>query len=332
MLAAIQNIAKPVNSEINRNSSHRSISTPSNGISFGYSSPLKDIAKHCAYCGCEMLTETEVQQTVSRLTVYSGTKLQNEITNILKLHTNSSLTQARIDILKELLDCSYQKPYLTGHSLIKEILSSREVAFEDEIENSKPSKENIFNDLKAMQPTLPQYTKDLIDDLLTLNPSLEITILKGITVIHKKSLNEGVELPQNFIDYANNAFDKFQNLKTHKTINDARLDTPTQFLNKIITPLKVTMEHVHPHSKDGDDKTSNYLPVCSCCNGERSNIPFVEQLQRRPEIVNWIKKSLDEVKRFISNMTNPPSELKTYIPDITNTLRKESNGQINLFA
>lgn len=332
MLTAVQHIIRPVNSGINKNSIHRSISMPSNGISFGYSSPLKDIAKHCAYCGCEMLTETEVEQTVCKLAGYEGKNLQNEIINVLKLEADTPLSQTRRDILQELLERSRQKPNLDGHSLIKEILFSKEVAFEDEIEASTILKEKIFDDLKTMQPDLPQYTQGLIDDLFELNPALEITILKAVNLIKKKSLKEGLELPQNFIDYTDKAFERFQDLKIERTLNNARLDTPYQFLKKIIIPLKVTMEHVHPHSKDGNDDTSNYLPVCSCCNGERSNIPFVEQLKRHPEIVKWIKKSLDEVKRFISNMTNPPSELQTYIPDITETLRKESNGQINLFA
>lgn len=299
-------------------------------VSFGYDSPLKDVARHCAYCGTEMLTEKEVEQTIGRLLNYSGEKLQPELKKIIRMLSASPSNVHRKEIMEELLHSSEADSSLTGKQLIENILRSREIAFEDELEASKKAKTKLFSDLRRMQSSLPEFTQKQIDALIELNPALEITILKGIDLIRKKSERQGEKLTPAFRTYCKNAQLRYIELKKDKTLRVALNSTAQGLLQRIIDPLKITMEHIHPHSKKGKDHTYNYLPVCSHCNSERSNIDFVEQLQAKPQIEGFITRSLREVQRAISRLINPPGELTNYIEEVKNTLHIESQGQLNI--
>lgn len=323
-----------VNTQFRENSkvSAKSILRPlqADSVSFGYDSPLKEIAEHCAYCGCEMLTEKEVEQTIGRLLNYSGYKLQKEAEHIIEMLSHSSSNNHRKEIMEEILHSSQDQPRVSGSKLVEQLLKSREIAFEDELEASKERKKEIFEKLQKMKPAQPEFTQKLIDSLIELDPALEITIINGIRLIKKKSDKEGVKLSPKFKAYCKKADKRFFALKKDKTLSIAQNSSPHELLTRLIAPLKVTMEHIHPHSKKGQDHTYNYLPVCSHCNSERSNIDFTEQLEANPQIEGFINRCLGDLKKAISSLINPPRELANYIDEVTKTLSVESEGQLNI--
>ncbi len=302
-------------------------------ISFGYDSPLREVAKHCAYCGTEMLTDAQADSLIHHLLNSEGKTLQKYVKDLnrrLKHSTKSSSIISRLLVTKKLLLSSPQNPDKTGSKHLASYLQQNQVNLEDEIQEQNPEKEQVFADLTAMKPQLPEYTQQLIDDLIELNPARLITVLHGIEVIKKKCDKEDIKLPKVFRSYHNKAFKKVAVLKHEDMLKVAHQDTPRALLNKMVEPLKVTMEHVHPHSKNGDDDTSNYLPVCGECNSERGNIDFTEALRKKPDIAVFIKSALQEVKRAIDQLINPPQELEDYIDNICHTLKVESEGQLDI--
>ncbi len=82
---------------------------------------------------------------------------------------------------------------------------------------------------------------------------------------------------------------------------------------------RASLEHIHPHSKDGFDGLKNYLVVNAKINTERGNIPFSQWLTERPEIITNIQKYLDRARGLIV-------EGQDYVNEIVPVLNREAQG------
>ena len=302
-------------------------------ITFGYESPLREVAKHCAYCGVEMLRESEADILIQKILNSKGFTLQNHLLSLinkLKQRKDSSLILSRKMIFESLYNISLQQENKKGLYIINNFLAQKEIEFKDEIVGQTAQKQKVFNELLKMKNILPEYAQEQIDQLIELNPARLITVLNEIEVIKRKCDKAYIDLPEQFIQYNDNIVKQLAELKNGDLLKIASQDGARELLTKIITPLIVTMEHVQPHSKDGDDNTFNYLPVCGECNLERGNIDFTEALNKKPEIAFFIENALREVKQAINRLVNPPQELTDYIEKICQTLKIESKGKLDI--
>lgn len=297
-------------------------------ISFGYDSPLKDIARHCAYCGREMLTEEEAQRLAVKILRISGLQLQKELKFVKTLLGQSDKYNSRSIIISALINMSLENPQMSGQEVISSYLKENYEKFVESIDNKK--KESIFQQLKELKPLQPELIQKEIDKLIELNPTMLITLYNEIGVIKRKADKARLTLSNKLLDFCDWAREQHEILEKNKMLQLAHKESPQTLLNKIIMPVQITLEHVHPHSKGGPDHTYNYLPVCSECNSDRGNVDFPVVLKENPELVKFIKRSLEEVKRAITNLPNPVEELRNYIQEITKTLKHESQGQLNI--
>ena len=90
----------------------------------------------------------------------------------------------------------------------------------------------------------------------------------------------------------------------------------------LLSPFFATIEHLHPKSCDGADEMFNYAGASSRENAERQNIPFIEQIARRPLTGKYCQKYVDRFEK--ENI-----DIK-YIEDFKNTIAQESEGSIIL--
>ncbi len=82
---------------------------------------------------------------------------------------------------------------------------------------------------------------------------------------------------------------------------------------------KVSLEHIHPRSKDGADSLDNFLIVNTKINTERGNMPFSYWLTKRPATIKHIQNYLDKLRGTIV-------EGQDYVKEVVQTLNKEAKG------
>lgn len=307
-------------------------------VSFGYDSPLKDVAKICAYCGREMLTEVEVNKLVNKLLSGKGKYLQEDLQKTIAKLEYSQNNSFHQHVLRNILELSKNYPNEDGKYLAQRYIKQKNTEFEKSIADTTEEKDEVFRQLRLWKPELPEYTQGLIDDLIKLEPMLLLTRYRGVDLLRRKSIAAGCTLPPQFIEYCDKISQEIPGLKEKTYLNTIKNYSSVELYTQLINPLKITMEHIHPHSKKDTnsnipvDDTFNYLPVCSECNAERSNIDFVEQLEAKPGIVEFIVKSLQQVKRAVASIPNPVPELRDYIERVRQTLKRESMGKVDILV
>ncbi len=298
-------------------------------VSFGYDSPLKDIARHCAYCGCEMITEEDLNSYTGKMLGQNGSKFQSLIKYIQKKFHKKDSNDARLIILNELHKLSVEYPAKRGDEIIHMYSLATKNRLQNTIDKEALQIDNVRNNLNRLKATQPDFIEKEIDKLLEINPSRLMTWYKEVGVIVRKAEKEAIPPTEEFIIYSDIISKKFEQLKSDDLLKLASRETPHVLVRALLAPLLVTMEHIHPHSKGGRDDTFNYLPVCQDCNTERGNVDFTQELKRKPEIKTYIENCLKELKRIIKSMPSP-GILKDYIAEVTRTLKTESKGQLDI--
>lgn len=107
--------------------------------------------------------------------------------------------------------------------------------------------------------------------------------------------------------------------------------TSGEIAARLIQPNAATIEHVKPRSRKGDrgdSSDSNYIVMCSKCNGQRSQTPYEEWLKIHPEMIENVQKQLDIIFNKMNLETISIS--RTYPEDIKEALDKESNGILQI--
>ena len=109
--------------------------------------------------------------------------------------------------------------------------------------------------------------------------------------------------------------------------------TPDKIAYRLMRPTYASVEHLHPKSMGGADDMKNFAGATVEENSARGNCEMVEQIKRRPLTPQYSQKYLDKLIRLehrgiFEKLNIDPK----YIKDFQRTMKKESNGKINLDA
>lgn len=305
-------------------------------VSFGYESSLKSYAKHCAYCGKELLTDKEAKEIAAQIPLASG----KELTSLLNFIYKDLLTRKdkipQLTISKELIELSKKSPDLTGKELIAKYKKDKLTDIKELRLLEKPAIERFAAKLQRIKTKLPEDLQTSVGKMINNPPEHLETMLNRIIRIKYIYRNEGKKLPAEYLKLCDEALkEKIKNdnnLSLIKFIERSLKYTPEAMARQLVEPLKVTVEHIKPNSKKGGCAKSNFLPVCSECNGLRKDLAFIDWFALHPEIKTNIIKCLRELQKLIEKMSDPSESTKNYIKDVCQTLKKESQGQLNLEA
>lgn len=105
---------------------------------------------------------------------------------------------------------------------------------------------------------------------------------------------------------------------------------------RIVEPSIMTFEHIIPQSKyekikgtkEGMNEFPNGLLTTSGFNGKRQDIPFLDWLEKNPNVPNYCQRYIDSVITLINR--KGLLEYRNYPRLVADTLRQESNGLIDL--
>lgn len=155
------------------------------------------------------------------------------------------------------------------------------------------------------------------NDTFRITPYIaDVRALKGVDKNVKKNI---LDIMQTFPN-SRNSVDVFiiNNInKTHEEIAEA-----------IITPSRVSIEHIKPQSLNGPSSISNYLVASKRMNSVRSSTPLAQFISIYPEIPSCTQRYFDDIVRKINR--GGISYVTPHLVDITNTLRTQSKGLIDI--
>lgn len=301
-------------------------------ISFGWDSPLSEVAKHCAYCGIEVLTDQETEKMSKIIPRQKGQELQNSLNFILEKYLSLKRPAPKIPIIRDLIQFSENNPDMSGRDIIKHYKRSKRKVFKAKLSIQQGIVEKYCKELQPIIPQMPGLYQPRLIKIVQNPPHTIKNLANQINVIRFKNNRVKKILPEDFITFSDKVTKSYERYKIQNKADDflARQlkEPPEELIKKLVEPLKVTLEHIKPHSKNGPNNTTNYLPVCSYCNVKRGNIDFPEWLQEHPEIKGFIKSSLIELKKAIAALSDPPKRLAGYINNVITTLKMESQGKL----
>jgi hypothetical protein len=100
---------------------------------------------------------------------------------------------------------------------------------------------------------------------------------------------------------------------------------------RILWPAFASVEHIVPQSCGGKDEMANFGGATTKENSERQSIKFTEQLKRRPDTPIFCQKYVDRLIKYVKTGVFSRNRIDTrYIDNFTNTIRTQSEGQVNL--
>jgi len=91
------------------------------------------------------------------------------------------------------------------------------------------------------------------------------------------------------------------------------------YTGKALSRGQRTFEHIHPHSKGGQNTIANCLITGSAINGERGNMPFSKWLQQKPSVIKNIQSYLNKFRGL-------KVEGQDYVETVKKTLNAEAKG------
>lgn len=301
-------------------------------ISFGWDSPLTNIAKHCAYCGIEILTDKEAEDIIKKIPAQKGIELQDSLTFLLNKYLSLHRPAPKIPILKDLVKFSRINPEMNGNEVINNYKRAKRRHLKAKINIQKDIVQQYCNKLDPLISKVPKIYQPRLIKLINSPPHTLKSFVTQVNTIRFKTEKAPVELPAEFIAFSDKITAVYEKHKAQNKADDFLSrqfkEPPENLVRQLVEPLKVTLEHIRPHSKKGPNNTSNYLPVCSYCNVKRGNMDFPEWLKEHPEIQGFIKTSLLEIQKAIQTLTDPPKRLIKYIKNIIERLNIESQGKL----
>lgn len=108
--------------------------------------------------------------------------------------------------------------------------------------------------------------------------------------------------------------------------------THNQIAKRLISSAVATIEHIRPSSRRGDDNLGNYLLVSAEYNMSRATMPLSEyiELNKQIKIQENLQKYIDTVIEEVNDKRTAFYHRSFYPDKVRATLKKESNGTINL--
>ena len=107
--------------------------------------------------------------------------------------------------------------------------------------------------------------------------------------------------------------------------------TNSDIAKRLVSPAVATTEHIIPQSKDGENNTSNYIPLCGNCNSGRGDMPYSEWFNLQPEMPENLQRYILQASKIINNQEFKDYKFyDTYIDDVIEAIEKETNGKLKL--
>lgn len=96
-------------------------------------------------------------------------------------------------------------------------------------------------------------------------------------------------------------------------------------------PSIASIEHILPKANGGKNEMANYGGACARENSDRHNLPFTEQLMRRPNTAKYCQKYIDRLIKYakMGIFEKEGIDVK-YIEDFKETIATQSEGAIVL--
>ena len=103
-----------------------------------------------------------------------------------------------------------------------------------------------------------------------------------------------------------------------------------EIAERLVSPSQITTEHIKPQSKDGENRRSNFIPLCEACNSTRGDMPYKKWIRLHPEMPENFQKFINTIYQKIENGEIKESGWEDYIDDIIRTFAKETDEQVVL--
>ncbi|OGH95423.1 MAG: hypothetical protein A2039_00440 [Candidatus Melainabacteria bacterium GWA2_34_9] len=95
------------------------------GVNRHTATPIKKIAKHCAYCGQEMFSDEGIKSIIKKMSLAKGADLLDEL---IKLKNRS--TPKSIDLVEKAINLAKNEPTKTGQEISNEVDFLKSSVFE----------------------------------------------------------------------------------------------------------------------------------------------------------------------------------------------------------
>lgn len=108
----------------------------------------------------------------------------------------------------------------------------------------------------------------------------------------------------------------------------ARKPKDCDLLDEILSPLRLTFDHVLVKSKNGTDAQGNGVYLCRACNHNRGTLSYPFLFRINPDMPHFIQKQVSRISSFIKGgkLINHMS----YPVEIKKTLYNETDGELLL--
>lgn len=274
--------------------------------SFGYASFLKDLPPHmnCPYCGKKMLSKKVIKEMGIAIENTCG---QNAISRLRNYYDRlKPMQQGVIDILTMEIEKSTHKP-------VKNIITKLADTFEQNTNNeySDAIIEAFNTSGITKKHRLYKILGALIDDskkslLSKIDKNSEQKVLRITTLQEKLSklikLEENQEDKQKLRKFFSTINSKFAYIKMDPRTFFPKYghDELSGFLGNLYTPIRVTVDHIIPVSKNGASADSNYLATCANCNSLKGDKPLKDFVRTYPKVPNFIKKYFQQLDKMFA--------------------------------
>lgn len=282
----------------------------------------------CPCCGKPMPTKRQLQAHVQRIEKKRGQDLQNELSKALPFYRPNEEEIANI-----LIETSEDYPRANLQELCAILADLNKGALEAE---QKKVIEEVRTEAKNLPPSKRKEVEEILDLALSqitgstneqhFKKSMLTGKLQGLKAKYKyedpKEFNKLIEIANKIPNtYASkNAFFVKYQRKTSKEIAE-----------RLFFPATATTEHVKPKSKDGQNNTENYIPMCSDCNFNRGNTSYTDWFKIHPEMPENLQKFIYRIDEMIQKEEFREAEsYHSYVDDIIETVREETDGTLIL--
>lgn len=161
--------------------------------------------------------------------------------------------------------------------------------------------------------------KDILNDRFRIKPSKQLLSRLENELDDKQTAKEIMKLAKNFPSTATNA-DAFIVKNAYKSNSEIG--------ELLISPAKISIEHIKPSSIRGESKGDNYLAASTRMNNYRSSTPLPELIEEYPDIPLQTQQYFDDLIAKVNR--GGLSDISVLIPDVKERLFKESGGLIDV--
>lgn len=294
--------------------------------SFGTNFLTKIDGVICPCCGIKMTTVERFDQYLKEKFLSGSSK--DAVATLTRFEPNMHTTEARcFTILKKL---SRQFPEKTLQELvIREVpkhlyhLQLRQLRVLDQIDIHL---KELPEEIRAGIAKVSTEARSTINNETTDNLASNNTPFKRKVIIN---------LIERFKD-ANPGIKKLQEIyRTSLRLPNSSNDVDSFFVKysrrssseigqRLVSKSKSTIEHIHPHSKDGKSEEKNYLAECAGCNNSRGSILLNDWIVMNPQMLKNLRLYMRQIVSLIQE--GKIIQHDDYPDEVTRTIKEETLG------